>query len=319
MKRFFSLFFSISLLTSVYAKENPRFQRHQIEILSVQEYYSLILESYQNKNWNKVITQASVLLEEYPTTVFAQDVFFYLAVSYFEMEEYEKANYYFSSYLKKQMTPKFFEEAFAYKFKIAEKYRTGTKKTLFGLKALPQWIPARQDALDIYEEVISTLPNHELAVQSLFAKAELLARGNDYKASIETYQNLTQQFPKHFLAIRSYVEIGKVYLKQAQKEYPDQDLLELAVINLRRISASFPGDEAIYEVENILLQMQEVYAENLYEIALFYHRKNKPNAAYLYYKRILTAYPATLIAKKAEKKMAYLHLKTEEKLTENHV
>lgn len=319
MKKFFPLLFSISLLTSAYAQENPRFQRHQVEILSVQECYSLVLESYQNKNWNKVVTQASILLEEYPTTAFAQDVFFYLAVSYFEIGEYEKANYHFSSYLKKQMTPKFFEEAFVYKFKIAEKYRTGTKKAVFGLKALPQWIPARQEALDIYEEVISTLPNHELAAQALFAKAELLARGKDYKASIETYQSLTRQFPKHSLAIRSYVEIGKVYLKQAQKEYPDQDLLELATINLRRVSAGFPGDEAIYEVEDILLKMQEVYAESLYEIALFYHRKNQPNAAYLYYKRILTAYPATLIAKKAEKKMAYLHLKTEEKLSENHV
>lgn len=45
---------------------------------------------------------------------FTQDVL-YLAVSYFELEEYEKANQYFSSYLKKQMTPKFFEEAFMYK------------------------------------------------------------------------------------------------------------------------------------------------------------------------------------------------------------
>lgn len=65
----------------------------------------------------------------------------------------------------------------------------------------------------------------------------------------------------------------------------------------------------------MLLDMQEVYAKDLYEIALFYHRKNQPNAAYLYYKRILTTYPATIIAKKAEKKMAELHLNAKE---ENH-
>lgn len=310
MKKFYCLFFSVCVLTSLHARENPRFQQHQREILPVQEYYGLVLENYQNKNWNRVIEHSFVLLEEYPTTVFAQDVLFYLAVSYFELEEYEKANDHFSSYLKKQMTPKFFEESFAYKFKIAEKYRTGTKKAVFGLK----WIPARQEALHIYEEIISTLPNHELTVQSLFAKAGLLTREKDYKASIETYQNLIQQFPKHFLAIRSYVEIGQVYLIQSQKEYPDQDLLELATINLHRISANFPSDEAISEVEDMLLNMQEVYAKDLYEIALFYHRKKQPNAAYLYYKRILTAYPATFIAKKAEKGMADLHMKAQEKV-----
>lgn len=318
MKKLCCFLFSISLLTSLHARENPRFQRHQIEILSVQECYSLVLENYQNKNWKKAIEQASIILEEYPTTAFAQDVLFYLAVSYFQLEEYEKANLYFTNYLKKQMTPKFFEEALVYKFNIAEKYRTGTKKAVFGLKSLPQWIPAKQEALDIYEEVISTLPNHELAAQALFAKAELLNRQKDYKESVETYQSLISRFPKHFLAIESYVEIGKVYLTQSQKEYPDQDLLELATINLRRISANFPGEEAIFTVEDMLLRMQEVYAEDLYEIALFYHRKKQPNAAYLYYKRILTAYPATLTAKKAEKKMADLHLNTEEKFSEKN-
>ncbi len=308
MKKFYCLLFSVCLLSSLNARENPRFQQHQREVLSVQEYYGLILESYQNKNWNRVIEQSLILLEDYPVTVFAQDVFFYLGVSYFELEEYEKANSYFSSYLKKQMTPKFFEEAFTYKFKIAEKYRTGTKKAVLGLK----WIPARQEALHIYEEVISTLPNHELTVQALFARAELLAREKSYKASIESYQNLIQQFPKHFLAVRSYVEIGRVYLIQSQKEYPDQDLLELATINLHRISANFPSEEAIEEVEDMLLSMQEIYAKDLYEIALFYHRKKQPNAAYLYYKRILKAYPATLVAKKAEKRMAKLHLNAQE-------
>lgn len=308
MKKIYCLLFSVCLLSSLNARENPRFQRHQREILSVQEYYGLILESYQNKNWNQVIEQAFVLLEDYPATVFAQDVFFYLGVSYFELEEYEKANSYFSNYLKKQMTPKFFEETFTYKFKIAEKYRTGTKKAVFGLK----WIPARQEALHIYEEVISSLPNHELTVQALFAKAELLAREKSYKASIESYQSLIQQFPKHFLAVRSYVEIGRAYLMQSQKEYPDQDLLELATINLNRISVSFPSEEAIDEIEDILLSMKEIYAKDLYEIALFYQRKKQPNAAYLYYKRILKVYPATHIAKKAEENMAKLHLHAQE-------
>lgn len=308
MKKIYYLFFPFFLLSSLQSRENPRFEQHQREIPSVQECYSLVLESHQNKSWNKLIEQATLLLEEYPTTVFAQDMFFYLAVSYFELQEYENANHYFSSYLKKQMTPKFFEEAFMYKFKIAEKYRTGTKKAIFGLK----WIPARQEALDIYEELISTLPNHELTAQSLFAKAELLAKGKDYKGSIETYQNLIQQFPKHFLAIRSYVEIGRIYLIQSQKEYANQDFLELATINLHKISASFPSDEAIHEIENMLLDMQEVYAKDLYKIARFYHRKNQPNAAYLYYKRILTIYPTTLIAKKAEKKIAELHLNAKE-------
>ena len=67
-----------------------------------------------------------------------------------------------SDYLKKSASPKHFEEAIEMKFAIAEFFREGGKKRLFGSHKLPAIMPAREDALKIYDEVITTLPHHDI-------------------------------------------------------------------------------------------------------------------------------------------------------------
>ena len=78
----------------------------------------LAMDAYQDKNWEVVVRQASIVIKNFPTTPFAQDAFYLLGVGYFQMRNYELANQNLTCYLKKQTTPKYFEEAIQYKFKI---------------------------------------------------------------------------------------------------------------------------------------------------------------------------------------------------------
>jgi outer membrane protein assembly factor BamD (BamD/ComL family) len=94
-----------------------------------------------------------------------------------------------------------------------------------------------------------------------------------------------------------------VYLIQSQKAYPDQDFLDLSEINLRKFRADFPGEQSVAAAEKLLLEMKEVYASDLYDIARFYERTNKAQAARLYYTRIQLKYPDTEVAKLAEKRL----------------
>ena len=67
-----------------------------------------------------------------------------------------------TQYLKDQHSPKFFEEAIQYKFDIAENYYNGVKKRLFGLKKTTKLQFAKDDALEIYEESVKSIPHHDL-------------------------------------------------------------------------------------------------------------------------------------------------------------
>ncbi len=278
-----------------------------VPTLSVQEHYSLMMDALQAQNWEELLKQGLIIFKNFQGTPFAGDSEYYIGLAYFEMKEYQFANEHFSHYLKKQSTPKFFEEAITHKFSIAKQFHRGEKKHLMGWESLPKWIPAKEEAIAIYDEVITALPHHELAAEALFGKAELFLKIEDYKSSVDTYQTLIRRFPKHPLSIESYIEIGRVYLEQSKGEYPDQDFLDLAEINLRKFRQDFPLEPKAKLAEELLNSMKEVYASQLYDIGRFYERTNKKAASQIYYTRILAKYPTTKTAKDADKRLKKMH------------
>ncbi len=263
----------------------------------------------EKKDWKELVRHSTILNKHFKTTPFVQEAIFFLGVGYFYLEDYELANNHFSAYLRQQVTPKHFEEAIQYKFTIAEKFHQGEKKHLFGLENMPQWLPAKEEALAIYDEVITALPHHELAAKAYFGKAQLLLENEDYRASIETYQMLIRRFPKHPLAVESYIGIENVYLKQCQLEFPDPDFLDLAEINLRKFKENFPSEEKYLVAEASFNNMREHYAQNLFETAQFYQKTKKDKAAIIYFKKILHKYPETIVAKESKKRLDNLEKK----------
>ncbi|HEY5259887.1 MAG TPA: outer membrane protein assembly factor BamD [Rhabdochlamydiaceae bacterium] len=272
--------------------------------LSVQEHYSAALKAYETENWKELVLQADAVSKNFTTTPFAEEAQFFLGVGYFHLNEYEIANKQLSAYLKKQAAPKHFEEAMEIKFAIAEKYREGAKKHLLGWKTLPKWEPAQEEALALYDEVTTGLPNHEIAAQALFGKAQLLFAQQDYSEAVEVYLTLIRRFPKHELAPEAYIAIGEVHLTQAKMEYPNPDFLDLAELNLRKFRQDFPGDERVAKNEAMILEMKEVYASSLYETARFYERTKKPDASVIYYTKIMDKFPETKVAKRAEQRLS---------------
>ncbi len=274
--------------------------------LPVQDQYHEILNAFQNNDWARLITDCKILLVTNPSTPFTSAVKYYLAVGYFNRRDFALADKQFAIYLKEETSPKYFEEAIQYKFRIAEHYGKGARKHVFGVKGMPKWVIAYDDALKIYDEVITTLPRHDLAAQSLYQKGELLFVLGEYKESIDAYQTLIRRFPKHSLAPDCYLGIASVYERRCQKEFADLTLLDLAEINLRKFHKHFPGEASIKEVENVVQQIKVQLAKEFYEIGEFYKRTKKPDAAAIYYTSIIDKYPETIYATKSHKRLKTL-------------
>ncbi|MDN3509566.1 MAG: outer membrane protein assembly factor BamD [Candidatus Neptunochlamydia sp.] len=274
--------------------------------INVHVYYSKMIDYYQNEEWQKLAWKCEDLIADFPTGPFAREALYYLGVAEFKLEEYEYANKAFSNYLKEELTPKFFEQTIRFKFEIATEFDRGARLHLFGWNRMPKWLPAYEEAIEIYDEVITTMPRDDLAAKSLYRKGVLLLRMEEYKKSVEAFQTLSRRFPKHPLAPHAYVGIADVYLSECRKKFPDSNKFELAEINLRKFKAHFPREPRIEEAYKRLLGMKEELANDLLEVAEFYERTKKGNAAAVYYGTILKKYPETKAAKKSEKRLKVL-------------
>jgi outer membrane protein assembly factor BamD (BamD/ComL family) len=277
---------------------------------SVQEYNSALQQAITSENWWAVVDYATIISYNFPTSPFAQEASYVMGEAYFKLNQLEYANECFTAYLNHVTSPKHFEEAIEYKFNIAQQFANGVKKRLFGSGKLPAWVPAEEDSIPIFDEVIAALPHSEFAAKSLLAKARVQGTIEDFKPAIETLDLLIRRFPKHDLAAESYLEKNKVYLLQCQAQTLDPDLLDMAEMNIKKFRLSFPREPRIAEAEKIQGEMEEIFAQSLLETGKFFERTKKIPASILYYKKVVSKYPNTQAAGESRGKLETLEPST---------
>lgn len=270
---------------------------------SVQEYNSALQQALNAGNWWSVIDYANIISYNFPSSPFAQEASYIMGEAYYKLNQLEAANDCFTAYLNHVASPKHFEEAIEYKFNIAEQFSQGTKKRLFGSVKMPAWVPAKEDSIEIYDQVIAGLPHSEFAAKALLSKAKMQTYMEDFKPSLETLDLLIRRFPRHDLAAAAYLEKGRVFLLECQAQNLDPDLLDLAAVNLRKFRLAFPRDARIAESEKLLSEMQEVFAQHLLETGDFFQKTQKTAAATIYYEKVLANYPDTQAAVVAREKL----------------
>lgn len=266
---------------------------------------------YNAENWRKASNEFEKLIYFFPASETAAEASFYLGICYYEMNELDFANTEFSAYLKTTSHPEFFEQAIFYKYWIAEKLKT-SKRRPFKYRYLPKWLPGQSLALEVYDEIVMTVPNHELAVCALFSKAELLQKMREYRESIETYQTLIRRFPRHELTPDSYLRISQAYYQLSQIEFQNPDLLGLAELNARKFKEDFPRDERVETAEKYSLLITEVYAQGLCSVGQFYERTHHPEAAAIYYQSAIEDYPNTKVAAYCRCRLNHLNYNEDE-------
>ncbi len=276
---------------------------------SVQEFYSYMQEAIDDEDWWSAIDFGEIVLYHFPESPFNQEIPFLIGMAYYRLNQYELANTALSEYLKKSVSPKHFEDAIEMKFTIAEFFRTGGKKRLFGSHKLPAIMPALEDALKIYDEVITTLPHHDIAIRALLGKAEIQVYYDDFKPAVETLQLLIHRFIKHDLAAEGYLQINKIYLKQCQAQHLDPNLLDLAEVNLQKFQIAFPREPRLADATAALGEMKELYAKNLLETGKFFQKRKQNDASIIYFTKVLAKYPETHAADAARDRIANLQMK----------
>ncbi len=305
----FSLFFFFisSALSAAIVQINGKWSDNKYApTLSVPEHYDLGVQLLHENKWGDALQNFMIIALHFPESPFYADALFSSGICYYFLSEFDFANKQFTRYLNLGGNLKHFDKVFEFKYHIADFYSKGSKKHLLGFKQLPAFLSAKSDALDLYDEVIASVPSREIAALSLYGKGDLLRKRRQYKESIEALQILTRRFPKHSLAADAFVLISDIYYEESEIEAQNPDLLALAQINFTRFQKSFPGDERTAASERNLVKMQEAFAHSLYETGRFYEKKKKPQASRIYYGEAIKRYPSTSFANKSRSRLAEL-------------
>lgn len=273
---------------------------------TIENHYAMGLEAFQKKDWKEVVKQFKIITYNFPNSSYAKRGYFNLGVGCYYESEFEESNTAFTNYLKLNKHPENFEEAMRYKLAIANAFSLGATRHMFGLRQMPSWLYGYELGLEIYDEIISTMPAHDLAAQALYSKATYHWRYSEHRDAVETFQMLIRRFPKHPLSAEAYVHINKVYIDQAKRETQNPDIIAFAELNATKFQNDFPGEPRLEESRSDVQKIKELYAAGLFETGQYYERTKQSHASVIYYKSALKQFPDTNIAKKCQKRLKAL-------------
>jgi outer membrane protein assembly factor BamD (BamD/ComL family) len=263
-------------------------------------------EAFEAGKWQEAARQFHIVVTNFPSSSYGQDALFFLGIAYYHLREFDISNETFDKYLQSQTNPRYFQEAFDYKFCVAEQFRGGARRRFLSTKAMPRWASGRGLGITIYDEVIASLPSDEIAARSLFGKACLLWQQKDYRNAVEAFLAVTKRYSKHELAPESYLLINRVYIDQSQREFQNPDILAFAQINLGKFEEQFPREERLAQARADLLTIKEIYARGMFDMGQFYERIRQPRAAVIYYQKAMIEFPETCIARTCRRKLSRL-------------
>lgn len=261
-------------------------------------HFEAALKCYEEGNWEAASERLYKIDLYYGKSSYIQETCFYLGMAQYHLNENAEANYYLTRYLKGENNPEHFRETLEAKFAIAERYRMGEKRRMYDSKKLPAWVGGELMAIEIYDEITATIPCDDLAIRSFYSKGSLLFQIGMYNDAVSTLQTLIRRFPKNELAVESYILIEEIFVKQSGIEKQNTDILELARVNLKHFELDFPKEERLSFAKSLVTQIEETFADSLYNIGQLYERKGELEAATIYYYQTLHQFPNTELAKK---------------------
>jgi len=274
--------------------------------VSFDQLYTNLQDSLDRQDLKRAKQSAESIVDAYNDHPMCSEVYYQLATLYLKDGEYELALEAVEQYLKKDATLRFYEEAYRIKLEVAHRFAKGFRKHVAGWKLLPKWMPAQEEALDLYDEIQGAVPRSEIAAEALFAKGSLQLHLGDHKSSLDTFQIFLKKFGQHPLAPHAHIKIGDIYITNTKNQINDDSFLALERLNFQRFKDNFPSDPRLRIAEGQIKALEELLAEGMYEIAAYYKRTKRPDAALLYYTQVVTLYPKSVVAHKAINTIQYL-------------
>lgn len=188
-----------------------------------------------------------------------------------------------------------FPAALERQFMIGKQFLHGRRR--------PMWRIFRVKAYDLGEEIMRRIADRTgtapIARRALREIAESFERRQMYDQAYQTWSSIRMQWPFDDIAADALLAMART--RHAAYRGPGYDVSNL--ISARSFYVNFRtrySDRAReLEIDDIIEHIDEQLARRNYEIAAFYERSRRPEAAELYYRKVLDNWPETQAGQQA--------------------
>jgi outer membrane protein assembly factor BamD len=208
------------------------------------------------------------------------------------------------------------EEVLKRQYDIAGRFLGGE---WFRLWTYIPFFPSMEKTGDLYEKIVKTGPYSDIAPQAQMSIGTAREKQKNFPAAVKAYERAADRYhDRPQVAADALFRAGLAYEKQAETAEYDQSTAGRAIATFTDFMTLYPDDPRVPEAEKIIGKLRTEEARGNFQIARFYEKKQKWQAAKTYYNEVvnlLLGEPNSPYAIQARERIAALnkHLTTASK------
>lgn len=150
-----------------------------------------------------------------------------------------------------------------------------------------------------FERLASDLSSRDpLLAPSYFYLALTHERKNEYLLAAQAYERVTDGFPDDTLAPTAMLGSGRSYQKMWRRPSNDSEQGQKAAAVFRALISSYPDSKEVEEAKKRIATLDEWFARKDYDTGIHYMKVRRAiDPAIIYFKDVVTTYPATNAAR----------------------
>jgi len=264
---------------------------HAVRVLMNEEHYRKALSAL--KKWEKTYGESD---PDYPEALLVK------ADVLIRRRDYYKAHKQLQVFLSQFSGMALTDEALRLEVLIADVYLSGIKRKLWGVR----WLPSKNLALRILDEISTDHPESSLAELALKTKADYLFNEGDHGLAELEYARLLRDFPQSRYQRYAMLQTAESALAAFRGvEYDDAGLIE-AQERFADYLARWPSDQDRERIGLIQDTIRELRAEKELRIGDYYERTDHVSSAAFYYHSVVSNWPDTIAAAQAKDRLQLL-------------
>ena len=189
-------------------------------------------------------------------------------------------------------------------YEISGRFLAGQWFKLWGV--IP-FFPSMEKTAGLYQEIVNFGPYSPVGPDAQMNIGAAREKQKDWEAAARAYEIAIYRYldrPK--IAADAFYKSGRAWAKQALEAEYDQSAAGKAITSFKDFEDLFPGDPRIKETSEAIGVMKAEQARGNFEIARYYEKLKKRQAALIYYSEVSRLQPDSKLADQARQRLEVL-------------
>lgn len=196
--------------------------------------------------------------------------------------------------------------------KVLQKY-PGTRRTQEILErkfqvGVAQLENNEQAAINIFEKIIEKHPLGPLAPDAQVKIADCYFKLGQYEDALDAYEKFLENYPKNewISYVQYQIPLTKVHHERLQER--NYGLLVSAREGFEEYLVSNPQGVHVEDAKRMIEEIRIIEAEREFNIGEFYLRVKRPASAAMYFEYVISDFPNTIWAERANERLEFLRM-----------